>query len=598
MPVPVRSGPSVEPGRSSTFPGGKGLTRRGLLSGAAVAGAAVMAPARSGSAQPPAGHVQAVVSAHELATNAGADLLAAGGTAADAMVGMAAVLSVVEPWFSNVLGGDSWGLYYDTASQEVTSLDGVGPVARSVDVAAYEARAGEPGMHQAIVPGAWDAWMLWLDRFGRLDLGEVLAPAIRVAREGFPASAVLISWLERLEDDVRANPGAARIYLIDDRLAEPDDTLYQNDLAATFERLAEAYATSTGATRSEAIQAARDFYYRGPLGEAVIDYSQANGGFLTLEDLQAFAAEIVEPISIQYTGEVTVYQCPPNSQGITMLLALNILKGIDFAGKNIEEPDVIHAQVEAIKLAFADRYAHVGDPTRVAIPIEELLSDAYAESQRARIDMSKAMAWPVESGIPPASLTNTSTLHVVDREGNVAGATTSIGAQFEVVGDTGIHMNARMAFLSLEPQNPNLMTPGYKVRHTSCPYMAFRNGRPYITGGNTGVDTQPQAQTQQFLNVVDFGLGAQRSIDRPRFVSTAFPATNFPWEAPNTLQLEAGFPDSLVKALEERGHRVVVGEGIVGAAALVILSEDGQEADAGSESRSDTASSIVRTPRS
>jgi gamma-glutamyltranspeptidase/glutathione hydrolase len=128
--------------------------------------------------------------------------------------------------------------------------------------------------------------------------------------------------------------------------------------------------------------------------------------------------------------------------------------------------------------------------------------------------------------------------------------------------------------------------------------MAFRNGRPYITGGNTGVDTQPQAQTQQFLNVVDFGLGAQRSIDRPRFVSTAFPATNFPWEAPNTLQLEAGFPDSLVKALEERGHRVVVGEGIVGAAALVILSEDGQEADAGSESRSDTASSIVRTPRS
>src|SRR5690606_27830893 len=137
-------------------------------------------------------------------------------------------------------------------------------------------------------------------------------------------------------------------------------------------------------------------------------------------------------------------------------------------------------------------------------------------------------------------LTNTSTFHIVDGHGNVAGATTSIGAQFVIAGETGIHMNARMPFLSLDPREPNFMTPGSKVRHTSCPYMVFRNDRPWVTGGNTGVDTQPQAQMQQFLGMVDFGLSPQRAVDRPRFVSTSFPDTVYPYSALNVLQLERG----------------------------------------------------------
>lgn len=277
-----------------------------------------------------------------------------------------------------------------------------------------------------------------------------------------------------------------------------------------------------------------------------------------------------------------------------MLLALNILKGIDFSGLNIEDPNVIHAQVEAVKLAFADRFAWVGDPERVAIPVAELLSDDYAAAQRARIDPQRAMAWPIESGLPSGQ-SNTSTFHIVDSEGNVAGATTSVGAQFLLVGKTGIHMNARMSFLSLDPQDPNYLSPGYRVRHTSCPYMVFRNGRPWITGANTGVDSQPQVQVQQFISMVDFGLPPQRAINRPRFVSTSFPASTYPFEVLDTLQLEDGFTPEAIDSLKARGH-VIGSEAIVGTAAIIEIAEDGQDALLGWETRIETSSGVKRMP--
>lgn len=568
----------------------------GLRPGTNLAGFAVSAqeaspgPPSTLSLPLPADHVQAVVTAHELATGAGLEILQAGGTAADAAVAVAAVLSVVEPWFSSVFGGGTWGMYYDAANQQVTSLDGVGPVGRNVDVGDYAERADTPGIHQAIVPGAWDGWMLWLDRYGRLDPGLVLNPVIRIARDGFPVSEVMAFWLEMLEEDVLAHAPSARIYAPEGTLLEPGDIIRQPELAATFEAVVRASVDAAGGSRSEAIQAARDYFYRGPLAEAIVAFSDDNGGYLAIEDFNEFEAAITEPISINYTDDIVVYQNPPNSQGITMLLALNILKGVDFSGLNVEDPDVIHAQVEAVKLAFADRYAYIGDPDRIEMPIEQLLSDDYAAQQRERIDMDTAMEWPIEGGLGQPDLSNTSTFHIVDAEGNVAGVTTSLGAQFLVVGDTGIHINNRMPFLSLEPGNPNEMTPGYKVRHTSCPYMVLRRGRPYITGGNTGVDTQPQAQMQQFLNVVDFGLSAQRSVDRPRFVSTSFPDTRYPYEVANVLQLENGFTESLVEALEERGHNVVQGQGIVGVAGMIVINEDGSDAELGVESRSQTAS--------
>ncbi len=542
----------------------------------------------------------AVVSQHHLATDAGLDVLDDGGTAADAAVAVAATLSVVEPWFSSALGGGTWALYYDADSGEVTSVDGVGPVGSEATREDYADRADEAGIHQAVVPGAWDGWMLWLDEYGALDLEDVLSPAITIAREGYPVSPGMERWLDDEAALIDDRPPAAAIYEDDGDLVEAGEEITQDEMAETFESLVDAYDDRRDEGRSEAIQAARDHFYRGPIAEAIVDDADEHGGYLTIEDFRAFEAEIVDPVSIEYGDELQVYQNPPNSQGITQLLALNVLDEYDLTELEPDEADAVHLQAEAIKLAFADRYAHVGDPDRVDVPVAELLDDGYAASQGDRIEMDEAMAWPIDSGLAESTpgladrdiAAHTSTFHVIDGDGNAAAVTTSLGAQFLVIGDTGIHINNRMRMLALEEDDPNQLTPGYTVRHTSNPYMALREGTPYILGGNTGVDTQPQGQTQQFVNVVEFDLDAQAAIDRPRFVSTAFPSTQYPYEVDNSLQLETEFPSETIAELEDRGHDVEEGVGVFGTANMLVLDEDG-EVQVGAESRSETADGAV-----
>jgi len=540
----------------------------------------------------------AVVCNHHLATEAGLDVLDNGGTAADAAVAVAAALSVVEPWFSSVLGGGTWALYYDAESDEVTSLDGVGPVGSEATPADYEKRGGDPGMHQAIVPGAWDGWMLWLDEYGALELDDVLSPAIEIARSGYPVSPEMAHWLDILSYQIRDRRDAAAIYSPEGQPLEEGDTVYQRGMADTFESLIDAYDDRREEGRSRAIQAARDYFYRGPIAESIVEFSDQDGGYLTLPDFHGFEAQIVDPLSIDYDDALRVYQNPPNSQGITMLLALNILKEYDMSAYGPDDADAVHLQTEAIKLAFAERYYHVGDPDRVDVPVADLLDEEYADRQGDRIDMDRAMEWPIDSGLdgssaPDVEADHTTTFHVVDDDGNAAAVTTSLGAQFLVVGDTGIHINNRMRMISTEDGNPNRLTPGYKVRHTSNPYMAFRNGRPYILGGNTGVDTQPQGQVQQFLHVAEFGLSAQETVDRPRFVSTAFPSGTFPHDVGNTLQMESGFPDPLIAELRERGHDVEVGTGIFGTANMILVEEGGESLQIGAEPRTSTAEGDV-----
>ena len=574
-------------------------TRRQILGGAAAASlAGAYRPQGVVRAQSDVGgHVRAVVSAYEEATSAGMAMLEAGGTAADAAIAIASVLTVVEGWFSSVLGGGTWGLYFDAAAGEVTSLDGVGPTGANATREDYGARADTSGIHQANVPGAWDGWMLWQDRYGRLDLDEVLAPAIDLARNGFEASADLSFWAGILEDEIFEFPGSERIYAANGSLPEEGDTLVNPHLAETFDALVAAYDGALPQSRTAAVQAARDYYYRGPIAEAIVAFSDEHDGYLTLDDFAGFSAAIVRPVSILYHDNISVYQNPPNSQGVTMLLGLNILKGMGLADYDIDDPDAVHMQIEAVKLAFADRNAFIGDPARVDIPLDVLLSDGYAAAQRERIDLNRAMEWPIEAGAAHRDVPgHTTTFQVVDRYGNAASVTTSLGAQFLVIDGTGIHMNNRMRMLSVEEGNVNELTPGYKVRHTSCPYLSLRDGRPYILGGNTGVDTQPQGQLQQFLSVVEFGLDAQEAIDRPRWVSSAFPSTAHPWRVGNQLQMQRGFSPTLLSILQVKGHDIVIGEGIFGAASMLIVDPDGQDADVGAEPSLDTSSGEVVRP--
>lgn len=582
MTAPDRSGVSFD---RRAFVGG--IT--GALAGVAVGGASATPATQTGQA-----HVQAVVSTQALATDAGVAMLRRGGTAADAAVAVAAALSVVEPWFSSALGGEVWALYYDAANGVVTSLDGVGPIGSKATLEAYAPIAGVPGMHQAIMPGAWDGWMRWLDTYGRLGLDEVLEPAIGLAIDGFAISPEMGYWLQVQADRIFSNPYTASVYAPDGYVPGVGQIQQQIAMGSTYRALADAFAG--GSDRKSGIEAARDYFYRGPIAESIVAFSDEWGGYLTLDDFAGFSAEIVEPIAIDWNESVRIYQNPPNSQGIAMLMALNILKGFDFGGLDPDDPDAIHLQVEAIKLAYADRYFHVGDPARIDVPVEMLLSEEHAADQRDRIDFGSAMRWPIESTIARTGVTNTTTFHVVDGEGNCAAVTTSLGGQFYVAGDTGIVINERMRFLSLEPENANVVTPGYKVRHTSCPYLALRNGRPYLLGGNSGVDTQPQGQTQQVINAVEFGLTAQEAIDRPRFVSTAFPASTYPHATGNRLQMEAGFPDGTIQNLLARGHDIVVGEGIFGYANMIHVRSDGLSARAGAEPRATTSKGVVIRP--
>ncbi len=572
----------------------------------------------------------AVSSAHEQATEAGLAMLEAGGTAADAAVAVAGALTILEPWFSSVLGGGTWALYYDAERDEVTSLDGVGPAPLAVTVDAIADRAGDRGMHQANMPGAWDGWMLWLDRYGRLELGEVLEPAIRAAEEGYGATPRLIQWLGINRGAHFEEPAFAHGKEMYADIEEEGDTVYQHEQAETFREILSAYEAARDDGRRAAIQAARDYVYRGPIAEAIVEYSDEHDGFLALEDFHDFEAQIVDPISVDYDG-LTIFQNPPNSQGITQLILLKILEGFDFGEYEMDDADAVHLQVEATKLAFADRHHHVGDPDFVDVPVEALLSDEHIEERRAQISMDDVLEWPIEPLLdtpaeaagrsggelamnvsPAASATaaatgaersiadagahSTTTFHIIDPEGNAAAVTTSIGAQFLVIPDTGIHINSRMTMMHRDPENPNVIEPGKKVRHTSNPYMVFADGAPYILGGNTGGDTQPQVQSQQFLALHEFGATPEEAVTRPRFLSRGFPGVSYPHSVGNDIRFEDGFDEQVIAELEQRGHQIFDGGtgGLEGSGYVLVVDRESGRIDYGADPRDGVGTGEVR----
>ena len=535
----------------------------------------------------------AVVSSHYLATEAAREALQAGGTAADAAFVMAAVLSMTEPWFSSILGGGTWALYYEAEEERVRSLDGVGPVASGAtpELFADSDFRNRSGMHMANVPGAWSGWIDWLSEYGVLPLDELLAPAIEVGHNGFPASEALILWLRTGESLVRAYPDTQAIYMPDGEMPAVGDTIYQHAMAETFTELAEAYADARQFGERAALEAAREHYYRGPIAESIVTFSDEHGGLFALEDFTEFEdTGFADPVMTSYRG-LDVYQNPPNSQGITMLIGLNILEEFDLASFGTESAEAIHLQVEALKLALADRNRHVADPEYVEVPIEELLSREHAQRQAERISMDSALEWPFEDVLAwNPNESNTTTFHVIDSFGNAAAVTTSLGAQFLVVGDTGIHINNRMRMMHHDASDPNVIEQGKKVRHTSNPYMVLREGQPYILGGNTGADFQPQGQLHQLVRLVDFEMTAEESVAQPRFVTTGVPDTSQPFIAEGGLGVEPEVPDEVREELVARGHRVEDG-GIFGSANVIrVRNHAAGEIELGAEPREEVSS--------
>jgi gamma-glutamyltranspeptidase/glutathione hydrolase len=476
---------------------------------------------------------------------AGLECLRRGGNAIDAAVTAAAVLGVVEP-YSTGIGGDCFMLVWaagggggnggPSEGGRLHGLNGSGraPAAATLEEFTRRGLAEMPfhGMLPVTVPGAVDAWCEALARFGTRSLAEVLEPAIAYAEEGFAVSEVIQhEWSLCAAAGILRRPDAARRFTVDGEAPRLGAVFRLPDLARSLRLLA---------------GGGRDVFYRGELAERLARFSRDNDGLLSAADLAEHRSSWVEPISTEYRGH-RLFELPPNGQGLTALIALNILECFDVAAHPLDSAETWHLRIEAINLAFADRARFIADPEHARLPVAELLSKDYAQGRAALIHPHKVLSNP-PSG-PFRAGTDTVYLTTADARGNVVSLINSLYAPFGsgmVAGDTGICLQNRGRGFVLDPAHPNCIAPRKRPFHTIIPAMLFRDGRPLVSFGVMGGDVQPQGHLQVVSNLVDFGLNIQEALDEPRF--------NFLQETAVAVEESAG--EGIRQGLIERGHTV------------------------------------------
>jgi gamma-glutamyltranspeptidase / glutathione hydrolase len=445
-----------------------------------------------------------VATSQPLASETGIDILRRGGNAVDAAIAMAAVLNVTEPHMTGI-GGDAFAMVYWARTKKLEGLNASGRAPRALNLDYFRSRnmtdMPQTGMAPITVPGAFDGWIALLERYGTMKLADLLAPAIAYAENGFPVMEKTSADWEPEVPKLKQTAAAAATYLVDGRAPAPGAMFAQPNLARTFRVLA---------------RGGRDAFYRGDIARAIVDYCQKNGGFLTLEDFATQKHEWVEPISTTYRGH-TVYELPPNGQGLTALLLLNILEGIDLKSLSGDASRYYHTLIEATKIAFADRNRYIADPAFMKIPIAELLSKDYAARRRALLNPSQAIDPPSYGDVRTGN--DTTYLSVIDKDRNAVSFINSIFLSFGsgiVAGDTGIVLHNRGSGFSLDPSHPNRFEPGKRPFTTLIPAMVFRDGRLLMSYGVMGGDVQAQGHVQVLINLVDRGLNLQQAIDAPR----------------------------------------------------------------------------------
>lgn len=502
-----------------------------------------------------------IASGHPLASAAGLEVLAAGGNAVDAAIATAGVLGVAQPMMSGV-GGDTFIIVYRKREGRVWALNGSGPApagaTRDFFIDRGYTKMPLRGMLAPSVPGAVASMETALRHWGsgKFTLERLLAPAIRYAEEGVPVARKIAYWLQEAAPVLAQHPSSAAIFLPEGRPLLEGELLIQRDLAGTLRAIAAGGA---------------DAFYRGPIAEAIGRYSRAHGGLLSADDLAGYAPQIHDPLTTTYRG-FTVCTTAPPSHGFLLLEMLNMLEG--FSPPPWGSADWVHYGVEVKKLAYADRVAYIGDPVFVRNPIDRLLDKAYAARRRREIDPQRA-AEARAGGLSAEVPGDTTYFCAADVEGNVVSYITSLSASFgcgEIVEGTGIMLNNRAGRgFTLQAGHPNCIAPGKRTAHTLSPYMALKDGRPYLAFGTPGGDGQPQWTLQIFACLVDAGMGLQQAIEAPRWQS--FPGTDpATIDSPFELRLDEGFPAETVHELQRRGHRIKpMGEAESGGAAQAIL---------------------------
>jgi gamma-glutamyltranspeptidase/glutathione hydrolase len=491
--------------------------------------------------RPPAvGARAAVTSPHYLATEAGFEMLRRGGHAVDAAIAVNAVLAVVYNHMAG-MGGDLFAQVWDAGDGTVRAMNGSGRSGKAVTADEYERRGetevparGPLGANT--VPGTVDAWAKLHERYGRLPWRDLFEPAIGYANDGHPLTAKMRDFVIQYRGTLQQFEETARVFMPDGRAPDIGELVRQPALAESLRAVAEGGA---------------DEFYRGPLAEQIVGSLREAGGLLTAEDFAEHSSDWVDPVSSDYKG-LTVTELPPNTQGLTTLLILNIIETFDLQAIGDNTADFYHLMTEATKLAFALRDRWVADPAFKDIPVERLLSKESAEELRGHLDMQCAKSF--EDVMVTDDKGDTTFMAAVDTEGNTCSLIQSVYYEFGsafMPEATGILLQNRGSFFKLDRSDPNFLEPGKRPFHTIIPAMALRDGRPFMAFGTMGGEGQPQTQTAMLTRVVDFGYDVQQAIEAPRWL---YGRT---WgEESRTLKLEGRIPDSVSLELERRGHEV------------------------------------------
>ena len=440
-----------------------------------------------------------------LATAAALRILQDGGNAVDAAVAAAAVLNVTEPHMTG-MGGDMFALLWSAAEGRLIGLDASGRSGSKLDVDALVAEGLErvpgSGPRSVTVPGALSGWSALLDAYGTISLADALAPAIRIAEEGFPVTPIIAQDWEGSVEGLREDPGSAATFLIDGRAPKPGQWFRNPDLARTFRLVADE---------------GPEVFYGGALGKVFVDGLAELGGYLTLDDLESHEVRWVEPLSIDYK-EYTLHELPPAGQGVAALQMLKMLEGYDLQAMGHNTAPYLHALIEAKKLAHADLDRYIADPDHMDVRPQALLDPAYLRARASLIDPGRAAERP-----EPGHLTTDSEtiyLTVADRDGNMISFINSIFGYFGarvVIPGTGVMLQNRGAGFTMEEGHPNRIAPDKRPLHTIIPAFATRNGEPWLAFGVMGGSMQPQGHVQVLLNMIEFGMDPQEAIDAARF---------------------------------------------------------------------------------
>lgn len=483
-----------------------------------------------------------VAASQPLAARAGASILERGGHAVDAAIAANAAIGLMEPT-GNGIGGDLFALVYDAKSGKVTGLNSSGwaPSGLTVEFLASKGitKMPERGVHAVTVPGVVAGWAALHERFGRVPLADVLAPAIQHAERGFPVSEVTAGLWKNSVKMLSAHPNAKETFLIDGRAPEAGEIFRNPDLARTLRGIAEK---------------GRDGYYRGPVADAIVAILRENGGTMTAEDLAEFQPEWVEPISTTYRGW-TVYEIPPQGQGIAALMMLDLMEQFPLGEFGFHSPRALHTMIEAKKLAYADMLEYVGDPRFSNVPVARMLDKTRAAARARLIDPAKAACRTTADdlrSISQAAGNDTIYLTVVDREGNIVSLIQSNYMGFGsglVPKGAGFMLHNRGALFTLEPGRPNTLAPRKRPLHTIIPGFMSR-GDVRIGFGIMGGWNQAQAHAQFVSNIVDHGMTIQQALEAGRFTKGTFDGCD--------VEIEASVPEASRKALAAMGHEVKV----------------------------------------